>query len=85
MEEQKENSINVKYIYLKEIQSKSVLNTLSSKLKSKDFSIIDSEFVALTYVNKNRVIEDGEILLDPSEIKVYEKFYRNLFEEAHEL
>ncbi len=83
--EQKQNGIYVKYIHSDEIKSKSILNTLSRKLKSMDFGIIDSDFVTLVYLNKKRIIVGGELVTNRSEIQNYKEFYHNLFEEAHEL
>jgi len=85
MGKQKEAGIMVKYIFKREIETNSMLNTLAGKLETLDFALVDSTFISLLFVDKNRKIKHGQVIFSKNQFELYKRFYDYLFEEAEEI
>jgi hypothetical protein len=81
----KNAGIKVRYIFRKDINDKSMLKLWARKLESLDFGIVDSAFVSLIILNKEREIKYAKLEFNKEKLAEYKRFYNNLFEEAKEL
>lgn len=86
MHRQKNAGIQVRYIFKEAIETKSMLKTLAEKIETFDFALVDAELVFLVFVDKDRKITHGKVVLfEKEEIDKYKRFYTHLFEEAKEV
>jgi hypothetical protein len=85
MSEQKEVGVKVKYIFKSKIETTTMLKNKADRLETLDFDVVDSKYVWLTIMDKNRKIKHGKILFGKEECERYKSFHDYLFEEAEEI
>jgi hypothetical protein len=74
--------IQVKYIFFEAIQSDPALKTKASKLATIDFGLIDSRITLLWFLNKDRCVDSGQVVLGSNGLAPYKDFFDSLFTEA---
>jgi hypothetical protein len=84
MSEQKETGVKVRYIFKRKIDGTSMLKSAADKLETLDFDVVDSKYVWLALLDKNRRIKYGKLVFAREECDRYKRFYHHLFEEAEE-
>jgi hypothetical protein len=82
---QKEDGIRVKCISKSKIENTSMLKTGAHSLETLDFNIVDSKYVWLSVLDRNRKIKHGRVVFGKEECDKYKRFYDHLFEEAEEI
>jgi hypothetical protein len=85
MSEQKEAGVKVKYIFRRKIETTSMLKMGADGLETLDFDIVDSKYVWITLLDRDRKIKYGRVLLSKEECDRYKRFYDHLYEEAEEI
>ncbi|MFW9943108.1 MAG: hypothetical protein ACFFFT_18870 [Candidatus Thorarchaeota archaeon] len=85
MSKQKESGVKVKYIFKSKIETTTMLKNKANRLETLDFDVIDSKYVWLTILDKNRKIEYGKIVFGKEDCERYKSFHDYLFEEAEEI
>lgn len=85
MDTQKEVGIKIKYIFKRKIETTSMLKDWTDRLETLDFDVVDSKYVWLTLLDKNRKIKCGKILFSKEECDLYKRVHDYLYEEAEEI
>lgn len=84
-EKQQEAGIRTKCIFKKKIDTTSMLRAGTERIETLDFDVIDSKYVWLTILDKNRKIKYGKVVFGKEECDRYKRFYDYLFEEAEDV
>jgi hypothetical protein len=84
MYEQKKAGIKVRYILKSKIENTPMIKTSADRLETLDFDVVDSKYVWLTFLDKNRKIQFAKVVFGKDECDRYTKFYDLLFEETEE-
>lgn len=84
MSKQKDAGIKVRYILKSKIENTPMIKTGADRLKTLDFDVVDSKYVWLTSLDKDRRIQFAKVVFGKDECDRYTKFYDLLFEEAEE-
>ena len=85
MSKQGKAGVKVKYIYKKRIGTTTVLKALANSLETLDFDVIDSKYVYLLVLDKNRRIKQARITFGKAECDRYKRFHNQIFEEAEDI
>lgn len=85
MSEQKKAGVKVKYIFKSKIETTTMLKNKADRLETLDFDLIDSKYIWITILDKNRKIKHGKIVFGKEECERYKRFHDYLFEEAEEI
>ncbi|UCD06371.1 MAG: hypothetical protein JSV98_03850, partial [candidate division WOR-3 bacterium] len=85
MTKQKEAGVKLKYIFKRTIETTSMLRVGAGALETIDFDVIDSKYVWLTLLDKNRKIKHGKIVFGKEECERYKRFHDYLFAEAEDV
>ena len=62
-----------------------MLKNKADRLETLDFDVIDSKYIWITILDKNRKIKHGKIVFGKEECERYKRFHDYLFEEAEEI
>lgn len=85
MHKQKETGIRIKCIFRRKIESTTTLKARVDKLETLDFDVIDSEYVWLSILDKNRKIKYGKVIFGKEVCDKYKRFHDEIFDEAEDI
>lgn len=85
VQKQKETGIRVKCIFKQKIKTTTMLKSGADKLETLDFDVIDSKYVWLSVLDKNRKIKYGKVVFGKEECDRYKRFHDMIFEEAEDI
>lgn len=85
MSKQREAGVKVRCIFKKKIETTSMLKAGLDKLETLDFDVIDSKYVWLSILDKNRKIKYGKVVFGKEECEQYKRFHDEIFDEAEDI
>jgi len=77
-----QHNIQVRYLFLKQIESNPLLRDRTSHMPTLDFTLYDSGITWLLIVDRNRHIQHGQLFFDEKMNEQYAEVFRQIWESA---